>query len=137
MNYTKEALERLLTRRKNYFLMDAHWRDVYLKDFEKIQSEIINLKLHFEIYQDELDLLIVCFDYTSSDSKDKIKACETAVEHKEIKWLRKKYYPETYKAEYIGLMLKMPSDEWLKMICEEHLLKREGHFQCPWPVKVE
>lgn len=134
MDDAKEKLEKLLERRNNYFLLTGIERKIYEFEFEKMQREIIRLKLHLEIYQDELDLLEVKFNY--QDEKAKIDICEKAEENRELRWLNKKYEPEKCLAKYVAIVHKPLSDEWLKEEFEMQQMKRQGWMECPWPTKI-
>ena len=112
-------------------------RKVYQYQFEQIQKEIIRLKLQFDIYDDELDLLAVRFCY-AEDCKDKIERIEKAWQKREVRWLRKEYSPaKGYMARYIGQVLKEISDPWLMGLYQEHLINRQGLIECPWPMKLQ
>jgi hypothetical protein len=136
----KQRLEELLKRRDKYFLLTDIERRIYANDFEKMQKEIMFLKMNLEVYHDELDLVSVWVDYLKkAESKIQYEILEKAAENREIKWLAKKYFYVEGKSEYIGLLLKNVKeihDEWLRDIVETHLLKREGLIQCPWPTKI-
>jgi hypothetical protein len=136
----KQRLEELLKRRDNYFLLSEFQRRMYVYDFEKMQEEIMFLKINLEVYHDELDLVSVWVNYLKKvESKIQYEILEKAAENREIKWLSKKYFYVEGKSEYIGLLLKDAKDiqdEWLRGIVETHLLKREGLMQCPWPTKI-
>lgn len=128
-----KKLEELLIRRKDYFLLEGVKRKIYQVQFEKIQKEILDLKLQLDIYDDELDLLSVKFNYIKIEFKEILKILQDTSDKREIKWLRKKYWPEDGQAEYVGQVLKEITNPWLKEKFEMHLLKREGYMDCPWP----
>jgi hypothetical protein len=134
MDEAKDKLEKLLERRKNYFLLTGIQRKIYGVEFEKMQKEIIRLKIHLEIYEDELDLIEVNFNY--QEDKAKIEICEKAQENKELRWLNKKYDPEKCLARYIAIVHKQLSDEWLKEEFEMQQMKRQGWMECPWPTRI-
>ena len=135
----KKKLEALLKRREKYFLLTDIEKKIYANDFEKMQKEIMFLKLNLEIYHDELDLVSVWVEYTKRESKIQYDILEKSEENFEIKWVRKKYFYVEGKSEYIGILRKDINeieDEWLRDIVSKHLLKREGLMQCPWPTKI-
>jgi hypothetical protein len=133
----RNKLNELLERRKKYFELSGFKRMLYQAEFEKIQKEIINLKLHFEIYHDELDLFSVFLKYDEFANKEKFIILTEAEEAGEVRWIRKKYNPNEFMAEYIGIVRKEIKDEWLKELYKIHILKRQGLIQCPWPIKLK
>lgn len=134
-----EKLEDLLDRRKNYFLLPLEVRIKFVVQFERIQRDIINIKLRLEIYQDELDLFSLKFNYVVPEAKRIFGIIEMAQERREIKWLRKIYNPASHMAEYIGKIYEQGiiSDMWLQEKYLEHQAKRDGYIDCPWPTFLE
>ena len=119
--------EELISWLGNYFLLTGVQRKIYEVQFEKMQKEIIRLKLHLEIYQDELDLLEVIFDYAVY--KEEIEICEKAEENRELRWLNKRYDPEKCLATYVAIVHKQLSDNWLKEEFEMQQIKRQGWME--------
>jgi hypothetical protein len=132
-----ERLKHLLERREKYFLLEGIQRRIYQTQFELIQKEIMQLKLHLEIYEDELDLVIIEFDY-SKDCKVLLKILEDAQTNREVWWVRRIYDPASgNKAKYIGQVKGEISDPWLKEVFLRHQLTREGLIDCPWPTSIK
>ena len=127
----KEKLDKLLVRRKDYFLLEGIRRKIYQADFERLQRDIIHLKLILGLYHDELDMLEVTFNYR--EEKYKVKICEEAAERGEVRWLKKSYVPMGFEAIYVALVKKPLSDPWLEELFQIQQLKRAGYIDCPWP----
>jgi hypothetical protein len=135
MDDIREKLDKLIDRRKKYFLLSGVERKIYQEQFEKMQKEIMHIKLCLEIYQDELDIFEVEFDYFRDQHKMKI--CLEAEKAGEIRWLTKKYNPETCKAKYVAQAKGEVTDEWLRELLERQNEIRAGYIECPWPNKIE
>ena len=134
-----DKLADLLERRKNYFLLPHEVRNKFAVQFERIQRDIISIKLRLEIYHDELDLFSVKFNYVVPEAKQKFLVIENAEQNREIKWLKKIYDPASHMAEYIGKVFDkgIISDKWLQDKFLEHSAKRDGYIVCPWPQILE
>jgi len=133
----REKLEKLLKRRDDYFAITDVERNIYRKEFEVMQAEIVRLKLHLDIYHDELDIIEVEIDYSKDDRSVIYQILEEAWQRREINWVKKKYFQD--RAIYVGMLMKDIQDmqnEWLKDVCMMHQLKREGYIQCPWSTKL-
>lgn len=128
-----EQLNVLLERRKNYFLLEGIQRKLYQVQFEKIQKEILYLKLRLGIYYDDLDIFSIRFNYISEDFNSKTAILDKAVENNEIRWLKRTYDPTTWIAEYVGIVRGQITDPWLQEKYLEHMAKRDGYMDCPWP----
>lgn len=133
-NEALSHLKVLLARREKYFLLNGYEKNIFQKQFEELQSEIMFLKVNYNIWQDELDMLEVRFNYVKE--LDKLNICEEAHKNKELRWLSKSFNPETWVARYVAIVYMQLTDPWLAELYEIHELWREGFIQCPWPTNI-
>jgi hypothetical protein len=133
----RERLKVLLARREKYFMLEGIQRKIYQAEFEKVQKEIINLKLYLNMYDDELDFLVIEFNYADAEAKAKYQIIEEAKANREIKPLRSMYNPNTAETKIVCQVIGALSDIWLRELYEMQYLKRQGLIDCPWPTKIQ
>ena len=129
-------LKELTARREKYFLLEGVERKVYQAQFKKLQKEIIDLKLYLRMYDDELDFLVIEFNYAQDDAKLKYQIIEQAKLNQEIKLLRSIFDPNTAQTKVVCQVQKALTDLWLRELYEMQYLKRQGLIDCPWPTKI-
>ena len=137
-NDKREELDALLIRRRKYFLLSFVKRKIYQVELEKVQAQIIFLKLALGIYQDDLDMLEAKFNYQTEAYKELV--CMMAEKKREIKWIDKRFNPEDNQFTYVALVSAAKNhltDPWLHDILDLHILKRDGYMNSPWPMVLD
>jgi hypothetical protein len=136
-NECRTKLHYLLKRREKYFLMEGVQRSIYQVEFEKVQKEIIKLKLYLDIYEDDLDFFVIKFNYMQLGSDEKYKTIKETQSKNEIRVLRQMYTPEEEEAVFVCQVKSAITDIWLRELYDMQYLRRQGLIDCPWPTKLE